>query len=466
MTQPTDKDMMQEILRRISQKKFFSIEPYEWQKQFYASGSNDTERMLMAGNRTGKTFAAAYEFTSHATGYYPDWWEGFRVTEPSVLWASSLTNETSRDIVQRELIGPVEQMGTGMIPGNLLKKPTFRQAGISGVIDTIVVKGKYGLNTVQFKTAEQGWQKFQGTNIAVVWQDEEPDDFKVYTEELTRILTSHGRLMVTFTPLKGETDLVQHYMVPSDHRSIHTATWDDAPHLSEEQKKIFLAAYPPHERDTRTKGLPMMGEGAIFPINDEDIEIAPFPIPDYWPQIAGVDFGINHPAAGSWIAYDPNKDIIYVHHCYKKANEPNAAVHASIINRQGDWQPVAWPHDGINRDKAGKRVAIAYSKAGINMMDISARYDDDTGGPQAVEPIVMEVYTRLSEGRMRVFSNQSDWFAEKRGMYRKDGVIKAINDDIMKATFYAVMMLRYAVPKYMAVNIPAKPKHTPLTSYV
>lgn len=466
MAKITQKEAMQEMLRRIAQKKFFSIEPYPWQKEFYAAGKESYERMLMAGNRTGKTFAAAYEFTCHATGIYPEWWEGFEIHEPCLLWASSLTNETSRDIIQKELIGPQEMMGTGMIPGNLLKKPTFRQAGISGVADTIPVKGKYGTNVIQFKTAEQGWQKFQGTAPSVIWQDEEPDDFKVYTEQLTRIITSKGRLMVTFTPLKGETDLVQHFTNQSKHRSIHTATWDDAPHLGEEEKKIFLAAFPEHERKTRSQGIPMMGEGAVFPIDDDEIKIAPFKIPDHYARLAGVDFGYSHYAAGAWIAYDQDNDVIYVTDTYRKKGESNPAVHASIINKRGDWMPVMWPHDGANTEKSsGQKIAQKYKAAGVNMFDFSARYDDDKGGGQTVEPIVMEVYTRLSEGRMRVFSNLDHWFSEKRGMYRKDGKIKAINDDIMKATFYAVMMLRYAVPKYMAKAPVRRKKLTPLTTY-
>ncbi len=465
----TNKAAMEEILRRIAQKKFFGIEPYPWQKEFYAKGKNDIERMLMAGNRTGKTFSAAYEFTCHLTGLYPEWWEGYRVTEPGVFWASSLTNETSRDIVQRELLGPNEALGTGMIPGDrLTSRPTWRQSGISGVIDQISIKSEIGTNILQFKTAEQGYKKFQGTNIQVIWQDEEPDDMRVYTEQLTRIITTKGRLMLTFTPLMGETLLVQHYQKDSKHRSITTASWDDAPHLGEEEKKIFLSAYPVHERESRTAGVPMMGEGAIFPIPDEEIAIDPIPIPKHWRRMCGIDFGVAHPAAASWIAYDPDTDIIYIYDCYKKANEPNPAIHGSIIKKKGEWIPAAWPHDGDKTEGAsgtGAQIAKSYAKEGVNMMEMSARYDDDKGGPQPVEPIVQEMYTRMSEGRLKVFRHLSDWFQEKRSMYRKDGKIKAINDDVMKSSMYAVMMLRWSIPEYFVTSSMRPKQHKPMTSH-
>ena len=452
MAELSQKELMNELLTRLAERKFYSIEPYDWQREFYEAGKSNEQRMLMAANRSGKTFAAAFEIACHATGHYPEWWTGFRLTKPGLIWASSLTNETSRDIVQKELLGPIEAMGTGMIPGNLLKKPTYRQTGISGVIDTIPVKGKYGINLIQFKTAEQGWQKFQGTAPDVIWQDEEPDDFRVFTEQIARIITSKGRLMVTFTPLKGETDLVQHFARKEPGMSLHTATWDQALHLDEATKKRFLSAFPEHERETRTKGIPMLGEGAVFTTPDDLIKVAPFEIPPYYRRIAGVDFGVNHPAAGAWLALDPDADILYVYDCYKKKGESNPAVHASIIKHRdpGNWIPVAWPHDGINEEKSsGKRVAVEYAREGVNMLDDSARYDDKIGGRQAVEPIIMDFERRMSEGRLKVFSHLTDWFSEKRGMYRKDGKVMAVNDDIMKACFYAAMMLRYATPQYI-----------------
>ena len=52
------------------------------------------------------------------------------------------------------------------------------------------------------KTYEQGWRKWQGTQPDLVWLDEEPEDNeerqrRIYAEALTRLLTSHGSMMVT-----------------------------------------------------------------------------------------------------------------------------------------------------------------------------------------------------------------------------------------------------------------------------
>ena len=95
-------------------------------------------------------------------------------------------------------------------------------------------------------------------------------------------------------------------------------------------------------------------------------------------------------------------------------------------------------------------LADHYRGHQVNMLSKSARYprvagEEEKGGPQPVEPIIDEVLERMVTGRFKVFSNLSDWFEEKRSYHRKDGRIVDRRDDILKATFYAVMMKRYAV---------------------
>lgn len=442
---------------QLSGSKVTSYRPYPWQKEFHAAGLHNQERMLMAANRVGKTMSAGCEVSYHLTGHYPEWWNGHRFECPTLVWTGSPTNETSRDIIQTELLGGLgEKLGTGCVPrASIVGQPKTRQAGVKDVVDTFAVRhASGGLSLCNLKTYEQGWQKWQGTAPHVVWLDEEPDDYMIYSESQTRILTSRGIILVTFTPLRGVTDLVQHFQEGGPGIYLKGASWNDAPHLSQEDKDRLALSYRAHERAARTQGIPMLGEGAVFPVADDDITIQPFQIPDYYARIKGCDFGIDHPAAGVEIAWDRDQDTIYVIDCYRKNNEL-PPYHAAWFNKnreQARIVPVAWPHDGMNREKAGGRIlADAYREHNVNMLSKSARYakvpgEDEKGGPQPVEPIVEEVYERMMTGRFKVFANLSDWFEEKRSYHRKDGLIVAKRDDILKATFYAVMMRRYAVP--------------------
>ncbi len=428
--------------------------PYPWQKEFHDAGMDHVERMMMAANRIGKTMLAACEVTFHMTGEYPAWWNGRVFEKPVLVWTGSPTNETSRDIVQAELLGGLgEELGSGWIPkSRIVGKPTTRQAGVKNVVDSFQVRhATGGISTCILKTYEQGWQKWQGTAPHVVWLDEEPDDYKIFSESQTRILTSSGIVLVTFTPLLGCTELVDHFRSGGDGIYLKGATWDDVPHLSKEDKERLASSYRDFERDARTKGIPMMGEGAVFPVPDETIKIDPFPIPPHWARIKGCDFGIDHPAAGAEIAWDRDQGVIYVIDCYRAKGE-TAAYHAAWLNKTNRWVPVAWPHDGMNREKSGgKTLADHYREHGVNMLGKSARYPKsgwlatEKGGSQPVEPIVDEILEGMGTGRFKVFSNLPLWFEEKRSYHRKDGKIVAKRDDILKATFYAVMMKRYAV---------------------
>jgi phage terminase large subunit-like protein len=446
-------ELTRQFQLQVARNRIATYRPYPWQKDFHAAGKDNPERMLMAANRVGKTVSAACEVSFHLTGDYPEWWEGKRFEKPTLVWTGSPTNETSKDIVQAELLGGLgETLGTGWVPrAKLAGKPTTRQAGVKNVADTFQVRHRFGgLSLCVLKTYEQGWQKWQGTAPHVVWLDEEPEDENIFFEAQTRTLTSDGILLVTFTPLHGVTKIVEHFQLGKKGTYLKGATWDDAPHLDANKRQELLERYPDYQRDARTKGVPMLGEGAVFPIADEIIRIDPFKIPDHFARIKGCDFGIDHPAAGVEIAWDRDQDIVYVIDCYRKANEL-PPYHAAWFNKSNRMVPVAWPHDGLNREKSGgKTLADAYRDHGVNMLPKSARYpkapgeDHDKGGAQPVEPIVNEVLEMMSTGRFKVFAHLSEWFEEKRSYHRKDGKIVDRRDDILKATFYAVMMRRYA----------------------
>lgn len=424
--------------------------PYDWQAEWHNEGSINPERAIIAGNRTGKTRTAAAEVALHLTGLYPDWWQGKRFDEPTSWIVAGPTNELTRDVCQFALLGNMkpgtkEPDGTGWIPARTIKNVDFRQCGVQNVIDTVKVEHVTGgMSELAFKSYEQGNVKFQGVSRHGVWLDEEPTDHAIFTECQTRVLDKKGIVMFTRTPLFGMSDIVRHFLDGGDGISYATATWDNSPHLNEQERNRLLMSYPEHERATRAAGVPLMGSGGVYNVPDEEIKCQPFEIPAYFRRICGIDFGIDHPAGAAWLAYDPDADVIYVTDCYRKSGE-TAAYHSVAIQRRGQWIPVAWPHDGMIRDKGGgQALKDQYEDYGTNMLPVSARYDDDKGGGQAREPITMDILERMKTGRFKVFSHLDQWFEEKRMLHRKDGKIVAERDDIESATRYAVMMLRYA----------------------
>ncbi|WP_460917518.1 terminase large subunit domain-containing protein, partial [Staphylococcus aureus] len=59
----------------------------------------------MTGNRCGKTYTGAFIMACHLTGRYPEWWTGRKYDRPVNCWAAGISTDTTRDILQSELLG-------------------------------------------------------------------------------------------------------------------------------------------------------------------------------------------------------------------------------------------------------------------------------------------------------------------------------------------------------------------------
>ena len=445
-----------ELQARIEAENLLAkYRPYPKQKEFHDAGNlpGIFERLLRAGNQVGKTWSAGFEVAMHLTGRYPDWWEGKRFNHPTVGWAAGVTGESTRDNPQRILLGrsnPEEgetQWGTGSIPAECIVSITRKSHGVANAIDCVAVRHvSGGISLLYFKSYEQGREKFQGETLDFVWFDEEPD-IAIYSEGKTRVQAGDegrgGMVFMTFTPLLGMSDVVKRFLIDKEPGTHDTnMTIDDALHYTPERRKQIIAGYLPHEREARAKGVPILGSGRVFPVEEVLITIPAFRIPPHWPRIAGSDFGWDHPAAGAWLAWDRDTDTVYVYDCYRQ-REQTAVYHADYFVRKGKWIPIAWPADGLQTEKGkGEALKKQYAEHGANMLD---KHATDEEGSNSVEAAIQAMLERMQSGRFKVFSHLNDWFEEFRLYHRENGKIVAIGEDILSATRYGVMMLRHAI---------------------
>ena len=416
--------------------------PYTWQEEFYKAGKDNKQRMLMAANRVGKTASQAAEVAFHLTGLYPDWWEGIRFTRPTKIWCLGVSGEQLRDVIVKELMGMYlgegKFDGSGLIPQRLIFQVTPAM-GTPRLPRDVAVRHKSGnTSIVSFKSYTQGQHVLMGSSQDYIWIDEEPTDPTIYPQCLTRTATGNdgkgGYLVGTLTPENGMTELVSQFM---DNRNegqyLQNVTWNDAPHITDETKRQLLAAIPEYQRDMRSKGIPVLGEGMVFPISEEAIMVEPFEIPPHYKKLCAVDFGITHPTTCVWTAYDADTDTIYVYDIYKKEGEI-PAIHSAVIKSRGKSIPCIYPHDGDNTEKgSGKTLAEMYMENGVLMIGKFTNPD----GSNYVEPGLMEMLERFRTGRLRVFKNLVPWFEEFRRYHRKKGKIHKEFDDLMDATRYA-----------------------------
>jgi hypothetical protein len=205
------------------------------------------------------------------------------------------------------------------------------------------------------------------------------------------------------------------------------AGWDDAPHLDENTKAELLEATPPFLREARSKGVPSLGAGAIYPIPESDIACDHFDIPIYWPRAYAFDVGWNRTAA-LWCAWEPSTGIgyLYAEH-YRGMAEP--AVHAEAIKARGSWiHGVVDPASRGSNDE-GRKLYDLYSQMGLHL----------SMADNAVDAGLYDTWSALSTGRLKVMRHLLNFFNEYR-LYRRNerGLIVKKHDHLMDCMRYIV----------------------------
>jgi phage terminase large subunit-like protein len=217
---------LEEKARRLKTRKLESYYPdtgplrrelYVKHLEFFRRGTVDRERLFLAANRVGKTEGVGgYELKLHLTGKYPHWWEGRRFDHPIDAWAAGDTGKTTRDIIQFKLLGPVNEIGTGLIPAESLVGRPLSKAGIPDAFEIVRVQhDSGGISMLGLKSYDQKREAFQGTEKHVILLDEEPP-MSIYTECLLRTMKTStfdgGCILCTFTPLMGLSEVVLMYL--------------------------------------------------------------------------------------------------------------------------------------------------------------------------------------------------------------------------------------------------------------
>lgn len=425
---------------------------YGWQQEFIGATSEYTQCCLIAANRIGKTHLGTYIDSIHALGDYPDEWNGHKFEHPPLIWCLGYSGEKTRDLLQSAIVGKKQGdkfMG-GLVPADRIIGHES-MAGTTNALRSVFVRhASGGTSTIQFWSYSQGQHALMGDAVDWFHIDEEPRDRTIFPQVLVRTATGDknkgGRGILTFTPENGRTELVIQFLdSPSQAQFCMQKGWDDAPHLSEKVKAELLASFPVHQREMRTRGVPMLGHGRIYDFSEELVSCEPFDAPDHFYLIDGCDFGYDHPQAQVQLWWDKDMDTFYLAKAWKARNMTPAQAWGATKS----WSenvPTAWPQDGLQTEKgSSKQLREYYIEAGFDMLHEHATWPD---GGNGVEVGLMELRELMVTGRFKVFSGLRDWFEEFTQYHRdENGKIHKLKEDLLDATRYAYMMRRHAVQK-------------------
>lgn len=313
-------DKKKKYLQRLKLCPFLSYKPHSIQDAFHKDPSRF--RLILAGNRFGKTYAGAMEAIWMATGTHPY----KKVEVPNQGWVVSLDFPTSRDVTQ-----PIikQLLGQGYLKD-------WREADKIAML----VNG----SEIAFKSVDSGWDKFQGTKKLWIWFDEEPKN-DVYQECRMRVTDLKGYIWITETPMQGMSWVYDDIYVPWEQDRgdwiVFTGKTSENPYLDMDEVKALSRVYVGEERDARLEGKFVLFAGMVYKEFDYNVHVKePFDIPKGWTRIRAIDPGINNPTCCLWMAIDPD-DNYYI---YDEYYEPERTVqeNASVIKAMSGQDDISY----------------------------------------------------------------------------------------------------------------------------
>jgi len=310
---------------KYHQLKYFR--PFEHQLKFFKTGEHE-RRGILAANRIGKTVSTCYETAMHLTGLYPEWWEGYRFEKPITCMVAGEGWSQVALVLQNELLGTQdvkiqENLGSGAIPRDCIVTNTMRNDGANCI--GVEVRHASGTNSyLLFANYTQEVRQLQGFKLNLaVFDEQPPDDF--FSEIVTRTATTQGKVLCSFTPLKGLNGLVSKFWNKEEGYNFIRVAWDDVPEydpwgqafLLQSTRRQLERDYLPHEREARIAGKPVMGKGAVFQLSNwptyQTGQIDFTRLPNIQ-RVISLDLGlVNDKTVISLIYWEPNERTAYLH---------------------------------------------------------------------------------------------------------------------------------------------------------
>lgn len=458
--------LLDESREFMKYNKLYFYKPYPYQLRFMKASAKYKQRMMRSGNQTGKSYGASYEFAQHITGQYQPYYEGDRIKGSGHLfWCIGVDLDSTARVMQRSLLGTSnikleDEIGSGSIPRECIDIENMIKDG-EQVRQIRIKHVDGGWNTIQFFGAAQGQDRLMGAVVKFVWLDEEPkhNSMSIYAQCKTRVITTRGHVMMTATPEQGMTDL-QRLFAEDETGLLHvdSASWDECPHLTEDDIKEMLAGLPAWQHDMRRKGLPVLGSGAVFPFLDADIMCEDLVPRDDWQVLAALDFSsVNDASVVVFCAHDPGNDVYYVYdmeYITNIAMKNPQFMSKVILNSKTPLIPTISPHDGGIKSVNPEAKARIMKDEGVNIlgepfynpMTLNLAFHRISNKNRDREPGLTEMRRLFETDKLKVCRSILPFFKEKAQMFyaptANGGMETKGTDDAIDAIRYGILSLR------------------------
>jgi len=373
MTQPEDSlltlyETLHQADRELRQNAIAYYEPHSKQRNFHEAAAKI--RILLAGNRAGKTTAGACEAIAHMLGervWLPEGHEhrivrlasGRPIPTPNV---GTVLGESFKVAVDRVLWPTVNEW----LPASVVKRIGKNQ---QAVVDTLELKNG---SVIRFMAYNQAPKEFEGYKAHWSWYDEPPPR-DIFVANERSLVDYGGRSWFTLTPIRMPwiwEDLISSPEEGLDVEVFRMTSWDN-PHVSKEElRSYFSKIKDPAERHAREVGEFLHLQGRVFPEWEAKPPywVSTIKPRDEWVKIMGIDPHPRKPVACVWAAISPDSDIWYV---YREMYDPELRTIGDVC-------------EAIHEREKGERVKF-------RIIDPSAQENERTSDSSVYEQFLAEL---------------------------------------------------------------------------
>ena len=377
--------LLQEKKRRIDADPLKYAKAHSKQQEFFHS--QKPLRVLFWGNRVGKTEGCAQEVARYALGIH----ETRDVVPPVEIWCACPSYDMQKETTQKKL--------ERYIPKDQVEHITFIKSGVWSEI-----KLKNG-SRINFKSYEQGREKFQGAGKRLIWFDEEPPK-DIWEECTVRAEAGYDLdIIMSMTPIKGMTWVYEDLFMKTDRPDlfISIADWDDNPWLTDNQKQLMESNLSDEAIQVRKYGKFVQRVGLVCSWWDREKNLMEYErTPQDWSYYEVLDGGFSDPAAWILVGVD-NDSNIHVIDGFREKGLSDAEI---VSRRSNKTHGIRIVQGWI--DYNDERLANNLAKLGMPLQQV----EKQTGDAQRWDEIIAE---RLAEygkvergtGKPRLYINHN-----------------------------------------------------------
>ena len=347
-----------EIIDRFQKNKLSFFIPHEKQQQFILSPART--KAFIGGNRSGKTTAGAIDVIMECAGIHPLQAKGLR-PKPPVFWRVVCVDFING--IEKIIIPKIKEW----LPEKFLIDGRWDKSWLEKSRTLTLTNG----SKIEFMSALQDREKFQGTSRDGLWIDEEIEK-PIFQECQMRLLDRGGRTILTLTPLNGMTWVYDEIYLKKNDPSIKVITVStyENPHIDPAEIKILADNLTDDEKRIRLNGEFISLQGLVYKDFKDRLPlvIPSFPIPSDWTHYIGIDPHLRTPTAVLFTACDREGDL----YCYDEIFSDDLIsgiaerINAKLPVDENIFSAVIDPSSGQPNPVSGVSIKDEFARFGIN----------------------------------------------------------------------------------------------------